>query len=191
MTAVVHLVKDNVSFYEDDHLLDRGKLIINESTLDWEGENRQFSIAYQNICLHAVSSAPHGGDENVKFPYPHVYLLVDGDRVWANGEPVPPNGDTGMEVESEEPANIPDVDSESSEDEQADYPQDNNPPTYSLRFVPADVRDLEPIYEVIANCQALNPDAEDMSDSDFEDIVEDGNAENGVNHDDPSNFADD
>lgn len=71
------------------------------STLDWEGENRQFSIAYPNICLHAVSSAPYGGDENVKFPYPHVYLLVDGDRVWANGEPVPPNGDTGMEVESE------------------------------------------------------------------------------------------
>ncbi|KAM3172909.1 hypothetical protein ACTXT7_013586 [Hymenolepis weldensis] len=192
MTAEVRLVRDNVSFYEDDRLLDKGKLIINESTLDWEGENRQFSIAYSNICLHAVSSAPCGGDENVKFPYPHVYLLVDGDRVWANGELVPPNGDTGMEVESEESANIPDVVSESSEDEQRDYPQDNNPTTYSLRFVPADVRDLEPIYEVIANCQALNPDAEDMSDSDFEDIAEeDENGENGINHDDPSNFADD
>nr|CDS25595.1 chloride channel nucleotide sensitivea [Hymenolepis microstoma] len=184
MATEVRFAREGVSFYENDRLLDKGKLIIKESTLDWEGENRQFSLAYPNICLHAVSSTPYGGDENVKFPHPHVYLMVDGDRVWSNGELVPPNGDTGMEIDN----------GESSDDEQGDYPPDDNPPTYSLRFVPTDVRDLQPIYDAIAECQALNPDAEDMSDSDFEDNAEEnenGGDENGIDHVDPDNFAND
>ncbi|KAM7543049.1 hypothetical protein Aperf_G00000010473 [Anoplocephala perfoliata] len=184
MAAEVPFVRENVSFYEEDRLLDRGKLSVSESSLDWEGENRRFSIAYPNICLHAVSRNPYGGDENVKFPHPHIYLMVDGDRIWSNGEPVAPDGDTGMEVDDEE----------DSEEEEGDYPQDRVKVTYSLRFVPADIRDLDGIYEAIAECQALNPDVEDLSDSDFEDISEgDGNYEdvNGNDVIDPDNFADD
>ncbi|VDO09460.1 unnamed protein product [Rodentolepis nana] len=182
MATEVRLVREGVSLYEDDRLLDKGKLIIKESSVDWEGENRQFSLEYQNICLHAVSSTPYGGDENAKFPHPHVYLMVEGDRVWSNGETIPPNGDTGMEIDN----------GESSDDEQGDYPQDDNPPTYSLRFLPTDEHDLQPIYDAIAECQALNPDPDDMSDGDFEDVAEEnenGVEENGLDQFDPDDFA--
>lgn len=72
------------------------------SSVDWDGGNRRFSLFYPNICLHAVSRDPYGGHENVKFPHPHLFLMVDGERVWSNGEPPPSgSGDNGMDVDDE------------------------------------------------------------------------------------------
>lgn len=76
------------------------KILFCFSSVDWNGENLQFSLLYQNICLHAVSRDPYGGDENVKFPHPHLFLMVEGERAWSNGEPITGMGDTNMEVDA-------------------------------------------------------------------------------------------
>ncbi|VDK32110.1 unnamed protein product [Taenia asiatica] len=154
----VRLVKGNVSFYEDTRLLDEGKLVVKESSIDWDGENRHFSLFYPNICLHAVSRDPYGGDENAKFPHPHIFLMVDGERVWSNGEPPPSgSGDNGMDVDDEE----------NSDEEDRDYGIDEEKTTFNLRFVLPDQRDLDDLYDAIAECQALNPDPEDLSEYEF------------------------
>ncbi len=41
-----------------------------------------------------------------------------------------------------------------------------------LRFVPDDHRSLDDLYTAIADCQALNPDPEDFSETEFEDVQE-------------------
>ncbi|VDD76750.1 unnamed protein product [Mesocestoides corti] len=184
----VCFVTDNVSFYEETRLLDKGKLTITESSISWNGEKLQFSLAYPNICLHAVSRDPYGGDENVKFPHPHLLLMVDGERVWSNGEPsISGEGDTGMEIDGGE-----DV---SGEENGTDFPTDEEKASFVLRFVPSDQNDLDSLYDAIAECQALNPDPEDFSENEFEDVQEepegDVNNENGNGDIDPENFTDD
>ncbi|CDS37187.1 chloride channel nucleotide sensitivea [Echinococcus multilocularis] len=179
----VHLVKGNVSFYEETRLLDKGKLVVKESSIDWDGENRHFSLLYPNICLHAVSRDPYGGDENVKFPYPHVFLMVDGERVWSNGEPpLSSHGDNGMEVDDEE----------NGDEEEGVYAADEEKTTFNLRFVPADQRDLDDLYTAIAECQALNPDPEDLSEDEFGSIHDDEDGNDGDDNEevDPENFTD-
>ncbi|VDM18931.1 unnamed protein product [Hydatigera taeniaeformis] len=180
----VRLVKGSVSFYEETQLVDKGKLTVRESSIDWDGENRHFSLFYPNICLHAVSRDPYGGDENVKFPHPHIFLMVDGERVWSNGEPPPSgSGDNGMDIDDEK----------DSDEEDGDYGTDEEKNTFILRFVLPDQRDLDDLYAAIAECQSLNPDPEDLSEDEFGSVQEFENGNGGEDSDevDPENFTDD
>ncbi|VDK31005.1 unnamed protein product [Dibothriocephalus latus] len=198
----VHLIKDNISLYEDAKLLDHGSIIVSESSVTWRGNSHQFSLPYPNICLHAISQNPYGGAENVRFPQPHLFMMVEGERVWSTGQPeVHASGDVEM-VDNANNHNTESGNSSGSEENgDSDFVNDDEQPTAVLRFVPDDQRALEEMYTAIADCQALNPDPDDFSESELNGLneleeeenecaeVEDGPAiEDGEI--DPENFTD-
>ncbi|VDL94683.1 unnamed protein product [Schistocephalus solidus] len=169
----VHLIKDNISLYEDAKLLDRGSIIISESSVTWRGNSRQFSLPYPSICLHAISQNPYGGAENVRFPQPHLFVMVEGEHVWSTGEPeVHVGGDVEMADNGTNHNAGGGSSTDSDENGDSDFVNDDEQPTAVLRFVPSDQRALEEMYTAIADCQALNPDPEDFSESELNGLNE-------------------
>ncbi|KAF7255333.1 hypothetical protein EG68_09961 [Paragonimus skrjabini miyazakii] len=50
--------QSGVTLFEGSNVIDNGTLTINEQCFSWDGQNRQFSVPYQQITLHAISKDP-------------------------------------------------------------------------------------------------------------------------------------
>nr|VZI44830.1 unnamed protein product [Spirometra erinaceieuropaei] len=196
----VHLIKDNISLYEDAKLIDRGSIVISESAVTWRGNSRQFSLSYPSICLHAVSQDPYGGAENVRFPQPHLFMMVEGEHVWSTEEPeVHAGGDVEMADNETNHNAVGSGSSDSDENGDSDFVNDDEQPTAVLRFVPDDRRALDEMYTALADCQALNPDPDDFSESELNGLNEEEEEEEQEGAEveaiedgeiDPENFTD-
>ncbi|KAA3672876.1 chloride channel, nucleotide-sensitive, 1A, partial [Paragonimus westermani] len=147
----------------------------------WDGQNRQFSVPYQQITLHAISKdpgrQPMGDHTTATFSHPHLLVMIDGDRLWTptleqhtsnGGDTIPTEpmtiDETGSDAED---------DLESEESNSGGRASDCPGETTILRFVPTDANVLDTMYTALAECQALNPDlSENLSPSDLEDVDE-------------------
>lgn len=69
---------------------------------------------------------------------------------------------------------------ENSDEEDRDYGIDEEKTIFSLRFVLPDQRDLDDLYDAIAECQALNPDPEDLSEGEFGSVQDYENGNEGT-----------
>ncbi|KAF5402941.1 Nucleotide-sensitive chloride current inducer, partial [Paragonimus heterotremus] len=168
----------------------------------WDGQNRQFSVPYQQITLHAISKDPGhhpmGDQTTTTFSHPHLLVMIDGDRLWTPTlEQHTSNGDDTIPTEPmivDETGTDAEDDLGSEESHSGGRASDCPGETTILRFVPTDANVLDTMYAALAECQALNPDiSEDLSSSDLEDVdEEDGedDAENGYIRN-PDQFADD
>ncbi|BHF67762.1 Methylosome subunit pICln [Sparganum proliferum] len=172
----VHLIKDNISLYEDAKLIDRGSIVISESAVTWRGNSRQFSLSYPSICLHA------------------------GEHVWSTEEPeVHAGGDVEMADNETNHNAVGSGSSDSDENGDSDFVNDDEQPTAVLRFVPDDRRALDEMYTALADCQALNPDPDDFSESELDGLNEEEEEEEHEGAEveaiedgeiDPENFTD-
>lgn len=146
-----------------------GTLILANSRISWRSEaaESQFSIEYKGVSIHAVSR------DVSKFPHECLYLMVDGKVDDEVARCVP---------EAEEAAPM---DAEANDDDKDE--EDDDDPVTEIRFVPADENQLDRMFAVMSDCQALHPDSEEDPLSDEEDEGEEdgeeedeGIGENGV-----------
>ncbi|KAH8869247.1 Methylosome subunit pICln isoform 1 [Schistosoma japonicum] len=198
----VHFLQSNISLYEDSSLIDSGTLKISEECFSWEGVSKQFFIPYSQITLHAIAknTVDQTGDQpNNLFPYPHLLVMVDGDRVW---DPNSASNLSNVKLEDEQDGMIVDeADSSEVENSDSDRASDCPGSTSVLRLVPQNSEQLEDMYKALAECQALNPDPEDDN-SDLDGFGDDEHDVNGQNTEfgnhtnnngtfgDPDQFAD-
>ncbi|GJQ68792.1 putative regulator of volume decrease after cellular swelling [Trypoxylus dichotomus] len=124
-----------------------GTLYISERTVGWKNQdevNNGFSLSYHHITLHAMSTDP-----NV-YPQECIYVMID-THVAMSGE-----------KEEEEREEMSDSDAESEAD------------ISELILAPDDPSTLRSMYEALKECQALNPDPDEVM-SDDDDVYEDCN----------------
>ncbi|KAI4469817.1 chloride conductance regulatory protein icln [Holotrichia oblita] len=122
-----------------------GTLYISESAVCWKTQDNVdsgFSLSYHHISLHATSTDP-----NV-YPKECIYIMID-THVTMPGD-----------KNEDETADMSDSDIESEAD------------ISELILVPDDSNTLHTMYEALKQCQALNPDPDDMI-SDEDDVYED------------------
>ncbi|KRT80184.1 hypothetical protein AMK59_8701 [Oryctes borbonicus] len=124
-----------------------GTLYISERTVGWKSQddvNSGFSLSYHHISLHAMSTDP-----NV-YLKECIYVMID-THVAISGE-----------TQEEEKEDMSDSDAESEAD------------ISELILAPDDSSALRSMYEALKECQALNPDPDDVM-SDEDDVYEDCN----------------
>ncbi|CAL8103241.1 unnamed protein product [Calicophoron daubneyi] len=185
VTHSISLQERDVVLFNDHDRVENGTLCISDESVKWEGESRSFSIPYKQITLHAISKDPihTSGDQenNFIFPYPHLLVMVDGAEALGNiqlngvrGESMTAaGGDEAMAVDEENGAE--EDNNSDSESRASDCPGE----TTILRFVPSNPIVLENLYETMANCQALNPDSDELSQSDLEEALEENEEDEG------------
>jgi len=130
-----------------------GTLVLANSRISWRSDavGSQFSIEYKGVSIHAVSR------DISKFPHRCLYLMVDGKVDDDVARCVP-------EAEEASP-----MDAEDGRDNDDDYEDDDDEdPVTEIRFVPADENQLDRMFAVMSDCQALHPDSdeENLSDED-------------------------
>jgi len=160
-----------------------GTLYISDSFLIWiSNDGRGFTLPYPTISMHAISR------NTSNFSRPCIFMILDSP------EEKPSGCETNVSRFAEKMAAC-DLKSEStasktesaasggseggghngstregSEGEDDDEEQSRST---EVRFVPADVDSLEPMYQALSECQALHPDAnESFSDEDDEEFSE-------------------
>jgi len=159
-----------------------GTLVLASSRISWRSDaaGSQFSIEYKGVSIHAVSR------DITKFPHQCLYLMVDGKVDDDVARCVP-------EAEEASP-----MDAESDEDDEGD--DDDDDPVTEIRFVPSDMNQLDQMFAVMSDCQALHPDSdEDNLSDDFEGEDEEeeeegqpianGHAANGHAHEEEEDAA--
>merc|ERR1719422_359228 len=131
-----------------------GSLYISEARVSWVGIGGQgFSLEYPHIALHAVSR------DLTQFHQECLYLMIDVRLVDETGTPMstPTSSDAGSDSENEE---------------------DSDGGMTEIRFVPDDKTQLDRMFAVMSECQALHPDEDDSGAEDgFEDPHDDGDGE--------------
>jgi len=149
-----------------------GTLILADSRISWrsDGAGSQFSIEYKGVSIHAVSR------DVSKFPHQCLYLMVDGKV----------DDDVARCVPETEEAAPMDAENDADDDDEED---DDDDPVTEIRFVPADENQLDRMFAVMSDCQALHPDSEEenLSDDEYvegeeEEEEEEGGVENGVSN---------
>ncbi|KAJ8919779.1 hypothetical protein NQ315_006308 [Exocentrus adspersus] len=145
----------NVRAVLDKKDLGLGTLFVSESALCWQQKDEiGFSISYQDISLHAISK-----DVNV-YPTECLYIIIDSH----------------IHMPGNSPGNTDNTDDSDAESE-ADLSE--------LLLIPEnDTNSIAVIYEAVKVCQELNPDPDDVSEEeddnlyvDAEDEMEEGEYE--------------
>jgi len=140
-----------------------GTLVLANSRISWRSDaaGSQFSIEYKGVSIHAVSR------DITKFPHQCLYLMVDGKVDDDVARCVP-------EAEEASP-----MDAENDDDDDDDGEDDDEDPVTEIRFVPADMNQLDHMFAVMSDCQALHPDSDEdnLSDDFEEEEAEDGEEE--------------
>lgn len=147
-----------------------GTLILASSRISWRSDaaESQFSIEYKGVSIHAVSR------DVSKFPHRCLYLMVDGKVDNDVARCVP------------EAVEAAPMDAADEEDDEEDDDENDEDPVTEIRFVPADENQLDHMFTVMSDCQALHPDSEEDNLSEDEGEVEqqygedEGIGENGV-----------
>jgi len=154
-----------------------GTLILANSRISWRSDaaNSQFSIEYKGVSIHAVSR------DVSKFPHQCLYLMVDGKVDDDVAQCVP---------EAEEAAPMDAENDDVVDDEEED---DDDDPVTEIRFVPADENQLDRMFAVMSDCQAMHPDSEeDNLSDDYEGEEEEGEEEDeGIGENGVANGHDD
>merc|ERR1712003_252465 len=136
----VRLRVDNVATFINRKQLGMGSLFISEARCSWVGiQGQGFSLEYPHIALHAVSR------DLTQFHQECLYLMIDVRLVDETGTPMstPTSSDAGSDSDNEE---------------------DSDGGMTEIRFVPDDKTQLDRMFAVMSECQALHPDEDDSGD---------------------------
>lgn len=165
-----------------------GTLYISESFLIWiSNDGRGFSLPYPSISMHAISR------DTRNFSHPCIYIILDSPDEKIGSHETNVNvrcfadkmaacslktdsttaaksdvGATGTSESGDHNGSTRDGSGDEGDDENGEQST-----TVEVRFVPADVESLEPMYQALSDCQTLHPDE---NESFSEDEDEYGNA---------------
>merc|ERR1712020_723505 len=154
----VRLKVDDVATFINRKQLGMGALYISEARVSWVGiQGQGFSLEYPHIALHAVSR------DLTQFHQECLYLMIDVRLVDETGTPMstPTSSDAGSDSENEE---------------------DSDGGMTEIRFVPDDKSQLDRMFAIMSECQALHPDEDDSGEE--EAFVEDEDGEEPGMYDD-------
>ncbi|CAI2736705.1 unnamed protein product [Schistosoma spindalis] len=165
-----YFLQSNISLYDDSSLIDTGTFKIYEEFFTWEGTSKQFFIPYSQITSHAIvrnTVEQTGDNSNNLFPYPHLLVMIVGDRVWDSN-----TTDNLSGTKSQNEQDGMKIDEGGSDKEKKDSDSDRAPDCpaseSALRFVPQDSAQLGIMYQVLSICQESSSDSEvDNSDYDY------------------------
>lgn len=138
----VRLKVDNVATFINRKQLGMGALYISEARVSWVGiQGQGFSLEYPHIALHAVSR------DLTQFHQECLYLMIDVRLVDETGTPMstPTSSDAGSDSEIED---------------------ESDGGMTEIRFVPDDKNQLDTMFNVMSDCQALHPDEDDSAEDD-------------------------